>query len=254
MSSTSPEGAAPKQQERRVAIVGSAPSSMMQAPYDDPSWEIWGLAWRQDMPRCDMYFDIHALTSDRKHILGNSVAEYIAVMKQRNKPHMLQEEVEGFEHSIRYPLVEVLQDLRERTHGQFDGKYLSCSIAYMLAYAMYCRYPVIALYGVDLIDDTEYVYQRPNMEYLIGIATAHGHKVEIPDNCALLGPSWLYGYSTPPHQQSQGAITEEILKNRIEQYQKKKDHYVAALHTADGAIQECQQLIQMLKHVRRGVK
>ena len=247
MSSTSPEL---PNTPKKVALIGSAASTKDLAPYNDTSWEIWGLAWRNDYPRCDVHFDIHPLTSDRKHILGSSIKEYVEVMRRRGTLHYLHGDA-GLANATAYPLVQMVQWLKEKTHGQFDGKYLSCSIAYMLVFAMYSGAREIAIYGVDLIDDTEYVYQRPNLEYLIGIATTLGFQITIPKGCALMGPSWLYGYESPPS--TDGPINQKILVDRLNQYKQQREKHLAALYTTDGAIQECQQLLDMLKHVRRGV-
>ena len=49
--------------------------------------------------------------------------------------------------------------------------------AYMLALAIYEGVDKVGIWGVDLHCDSEYSYQRPNMEYLIGLARGRGMKV-----------------------------------------------------------------------------
>src|SRR5580658_1312405 len=55
----------PQQTEKpnplKVALVGTAPSSRMMAPYNDPSWTIWGCSPGNMgiMPRVDAWFEIH---------------------------------------------------------------------------------------------------------------------------------------------------------------------------------------------------
>jgi hypothetical protein len=65
--------------------------------------------------------------------------------------------------------------------------YLESSIAYMVAQALLELKPVdrIAIFGVDLHCESEYAYQRPNLEYLIGLARGKGIKVYIPPQSAL---------------------------------------------------------------------
>jgi hypothetical protein len=66
------------------------------------------------------------------------------------------------------------------------GAYWNSSIAYMLALAIHEGAEEIAIYGVDMKGDDEYGYQKPNMEYLIGLAIGRGIKVTIPDASPLL--------------------------------------------------------------------
>ena len=92
-------------------------------------------------------------------------------------------------------------------HSAFGGitKQFESSIAYPLAMAIWCSCartingdtPLkIELYGVDMAADSEYNYQRPNMQYLIGYARALNIPIYLPDNCSLFSSQWkgkLYG-------------------------------------------------------------
>ena len=52
---------------RQVAIVGLAPSTHDDAPYEDPDWEVWGLPWDNDRyPYFNRLFDIHPLECIRE--------------------------------------------------------------------------------------------------------------------------------------------------------------------------------------------
>jgi len=66
--------------------------------------------------------------------------------------------------------------------------YIESSIAWMMAQAMLELEPGdrIGIWGVDLHCESEYAYQRPNLEYLIGLARGMGIKVFIPPQSALL--------------------------------------------------------------------
>ena len=70
--------------------------------------------------------------------------------------------------------------------AQTIGKdYWNSSIAYMMALAIHEGAEQISIYGVDMDGTDEYSYQRPNMEYLIGIARGKGIRVYIPHQSAL---------------------------------------------------------------------
>ena len=51
--------------KRKIAIIGTAPSSVKLAPYDDPTWEIWALkVW--NIQRWDVFFEVHEATEGVK--------------------------------------------------------------------------------------------------------------------------------------------------------------------------------------------
>ena len=64
----------------------------------------------------------------------------------------------------------------------------------MIALAIYEKYDVIELYGVDMSVDTEYSVQRPSVEYWLGIAKGKGIKTYVPTGSTLLKSFGRYGY------------------------------------------------------------
>ncbi len=95
--------------------------------------------------------------------------------------------------SIEYPLRRVLYDVVK------DKEYIVGTANYAMAYAIYTgKYDVINLYGVELNSWEEWAYQRPNAEYLIGIAEGRGMEVNVVEGSedGLLTPprGIMYGY------------------------------------------------------------
>jgi hypothetical protein len=87
-----------------------------------------------------------------------------------------------------------------------EDRYFTCSVAYMLAYAIWSRrYDVIELVGVDLYTKTEYQNQRPCVEFYTGWAGGSGIDVFVPRASALLSRPWLYGYEEPSEEVYQNA-------------------------------------------------
>jgi hypothetical protein len=86
--------------------------------------------------------------------------------------------------SVRYPIEEVID---------LVGQYLTSSASYMIALAILMGYKQMALFGFEMSHDSEYGYQKPSAEYLIGFAKGKGIEVLIPPNCALLRAN-LYAY------------------------------------------------------------
>jgi hypothetical protein len=50
------------------------------------------------------------------------------------------------------------------------------------------------VYGVTMKAGDEYGYQRPNAEFLIGLARGKGIKVHLPENCSLCKYQGDLGY------------------------------------------------------------
>jgi len=228
---------------KKVAIVGSASSSAEGAPWKDPEFEIWSLAWRI-VERGDRYFDMHKLGPHRKNVQPN----YERHLSLLNATVYLQEVHPDIPNSVRYPIEDVIQMLSD-VDPYAEGDYFASSVAFMLALAIYEQFEEIHLYGIDLLTDSEYSHQRPNAEYLIGLARGMGRRVFVPKESAMLKFSYRYGYDDLP---SVGALKPEILQERLNQYQAKHRHAIAEMYTADGAAQECRQLLQLLKFHDRG--
>ena len=151
----------------KVAIIGLAPSTRADAPWGDPSWEKWGLPWDAAkwglMQRHFEMHDwrlLHGPHSRRASDYDQRLQDCKCLYTQEN-----------------YPLEAVAESI-----GQ---AYWNSSIAYAMALAIHEHASEIAIYGVDMDGSDEYAYQRPNMEYLIGVARGKGIKVFVPPQSAL---------------------------------------------------------------------
>lgn len=233
-----------KTRPKIVLIVGSASSTLDETPWDNPDVEIWGLAWRK-LQRCDVYFDMHPIGPGRKNVPPN----YLKWLSDLKKPIFTQEKIANVRNSIRYPIEQVIEALGPKLDPYSSGDYFASSIGYMLGLAIIDVFEEIHMYGIDLITDSEYSYQRPNTEYLIGVARGLGKKVYIPPNAALCKFSHRYGYEKPPPE---GIITTDMMKERIKEYDNKWQKAMAEFYTSDGARQESRQILEILAHKERG--
>lgn len=156
----------------KVAIVGLSPSTHNQAPWLDPEWEIWGLPWDEGYwVHMNRHFEMHDMQLlQSEH--SKRPEGYMERLKECNA-YMQEEYFPGVR---RYPFEEVA----ETTCG-----YWNSSIAYAMALAIHEGAEEIGIYGVDMKGDDEYGYQKPNMEYLVGLARGKGIKVHIPDESPL---------------------------------------------------------------------
>jgi hypothetical protein len=150
----------------KVAIVGLAPSTHEKAPWGDSTWEKWGLPWDTAWPFMQRHFEMHD-----ERLLNSEHSKRSADYQDRLK------DCATLYTQKNYPFEEVAKSI-----GQ---AYWNSSIAYAMALAIHEKAEEIGIYGVDMDGTDEYAYQRPNMEYLIGIARGKGINVYVPKESSL---------------------------------------------------------------------
>lgn len=166
---------------RKVAIIGRCYSTRADAPWNDSSWEIWALAW-DPLPVVHRIFETH---KNFRNYLGTQEDGdwHVGGLRMVKVPVYMLDKQGDIPMSVRYPMEDVTKIIGKTAVGT---PYLESSIAYMIALALHERVDRIGIWGVDLHCDSEYAYQRPNLEYLIGLARGMGIKVYIPPQSALL--------------------------------------------------------------------
>lgn len=176
------EGAEVSPAVKRIALIGSAPSSVGLAPYGDPSWTIWGCSPGAvpHVKRVDAWFEMHPLPQP------DISPDYIAWMAQLDRPLYMVEAVEGLAKSVTYPRVEM-----EAKYGPY---FFTSSLSWMFALALEENPQEIGLWGVDMSATEEWGYQRSGCHYFVMLAKARGIKVTVPPESDLLQPPSPYGY------------------------------------------------------------
>jgi hypothetical protein len=196
--------------QRAVSIVGFASSSRGQAPYNDPGHEIWTMnhAPLSFIPTWHVLFELHTLEHLQKvSSHGTEASPYMKWLSEQPGPEdpkhcpiYMQQHHDSIPASVAIPREEMNAWFAERggnIKGCFAGDYYTSTISYMLALAIMQGREEIHLYGIDLLQDEEYAYQRPGCEYLVGFARGMGIKVYIPEQSALCAANYVYGYSEP---------------------------------------------------------
>ncbi len=247
---TEPIPIVPVERKKKVAIVGFASSSRGQAPYDDPAFEIHTMnhAPLSFIPKWDVLFELHTLEHlQRISSHGTEPSPYLNWLKEQpgpeaesHHPIYMQQHHDSIPASVQIPREEMNAWFAERggnVKGCFSGDYYTSTISYMLALAIMQGREEIHLYGIDLLQDEEYAYQRPGAEYLIGFARGMGIKVYIPEQSALCSANYVYGYSEP----ASGFANLTPLIDYIDDKAKISDVNVAKAkqdaHTFHGALQ-----------------
>ena len=174
----------------KVAILGFV-QHFKQAPFDDPSFEIWGLNELYDhISRWDRWFEIHDRTvyeNDR-----NRTSVHVEKLKLMKCPVFMQRHWDDIPTSVEYPMAAICNMFANPCPEA--RPYLTNSITYELLLAIAEGFKEIHVYGVDMAHDSEYSQQRPSCEWAIGVAQGRGIKVYIPAESDLLKTMYLYGY------------------------------------------------------------
>ena len=181
-----------KTKVKKVAIIGTA-MTYKDAPFDDPSWEIWGLNDHWNMlPRATRWFE----AQDRDHCSKAPVSHNPAMtrydwLKKCPIPLYMPDHYDDAPMSIAYPLEQVQDYVCDL--DPMGRNYFTNSVAYMIALAIYEGFDVIHLYGVDMAVGSEFNNQRPSCEFWCGIAKGKGIELYIPVQSDLLKTMEMYG-------------------------------------------------------------
>lgn len=191
----------------KIALVGTAPSSRMLAPYNDRSWTIWGCSPgnMNVIPRVDAWFEVHGTNLHEPE--NKTFAEaYINWMKGMQCPLFMQDQ------KVCPNAISIPKDDLVREFGPF---FFTSSFAWMMAMAIRAGAQEIALYGIDMASRDEYIVQRPGAYYFFMEGSKRGIKMWAPDESDIMQPPGLYGYSdVTPFGRKLRARREE-LKERL---------------------------------------
>ena len=202
---------------KRVAILGTAPT-WTWCPWQDKSLEIWGLndAYLLGIPRADRWYDLHPFHEMHFRPAGQRVVQahevpigaylrpegHLDWLKTRPIPVFLAEKRADYPTSVAFPKAELLawyapfwpMRLTRRKTIEPGPDYEVSSPAWMLMQAIAEGYQEIHIYGIHLATEWEYMYQRPNFEFLIGFAAGRGIKVLLPKAAPICRASHRYAF------------------------------------------------------------
>lgn len=191
----------------KIAILGSAPSSIRLAPFADASWEIWGCSpgVYPVAHRVNAWFELHRWEPP---VLGRAdqqkpwfSPEYCGWMAQQKLVWMY-DKVPEIPGSRSFPYKELI--------AKYGNYFFTSSIAWMLAMAIEAilehrktrkaeEPDSIGMWGVDMAANEEYADQRPGCQFFVQIAASLGINMVIPPESDLMAPPILYGIDESSH-------------------------------------------------------
>jgi hypothetical protein len=226
----------------KIAICGTEEHTLDQCPWDDKSWKIWGLAHRRNhYKRSDVLFEMHHRTTWKENPEFEGYLEW------------LDEEDRGVNVYTRWPdeYPACKHFLLENAIKLMGREYFASSFSYILAMAIMDGATEIALYGIGLTAEDEYQYQRPNAEYLLGLAQGMGIKITIAKGSALLNLPYVYGDGKPMTSPLIGQYEARLESIQLASFKLKSDH-LRDLSQLEGAEHEIIEILKSLKDVDRG--
>lgn len=210
---------------RRICIVGYAQETRELANNLPDDIELWGMNVNHKfMKRWDRWFQLHPPVWKGRPFYGRSM-EHIEFLKTCKVPLYMRYPTPEFPTTIEYPLQEVYANVGRR--------YLTSTVANMIGLALLEGVDEIRVYGVNLASNSEYVEQRPCIEWLLGLAEGRGIKVDIPEDAPI-----FKGSEYP------GEIGEDpwIAQTRLDSKRQTYNKYWARVHSAAGAIEALKML------------
>jgi len=191
----------------KVALVGSAPSSNLLAPFADPSWKIWACSPDNagKLPRVDLWFELHGDLGWPEY--QHWAVPYLAWLNEQSFPVYAQDQ-SFIARATTFPKPELIR--------RFGCYFFTSSFAWMIAYAIAEGATDIGLFGIDMSTDDEYLRQRPGFQHFLMLAMSMGIKIMAPNESDILQPSPLYGYSVATPIGRKLEVRKKELHARIE--------------------------------------
>ncbi len=220
---------------KNVAIVGFTPHRNL-TPFENDEWEIWGLNDLYiDMPAVPnsrlRWFQLHPwaegrpvqsaidLTAGPHHPRDPSHVQWLETAASQCRVYLMEERKE-VPSGIVYPYEDV--------YKYFGKKYFTNSITYMIGLAIMEGFEKIAVYGVDMMvaggAGSEYGYQRPSCEWLLGWAMAKlgPENVIIPVESDLLATAYTYADEYGSDYRMKMRYEQEEVNKRLAQIRNTK--------------------------------
>lgn len=213
----------------KVALIGTAPSSRLLAPFADPSWKIWACSPgnMNMLPRVDLWFELHGnLLWPECKSYGEP---YIEWLKRQTFPVYMQDQ-RYVESALVFPKDEMVKE--------FGKDFFTSSFAWMMAYAIHQGAKEIALYGIDMASRDEYILQRPGFYFFRHIAQQRGIKVFAPHESDIMQSPGLYGYSEVTPFGRKILAREQEIKDRVQQMKAQRDQLNHNVTYLEGAIED----------------
>lgn len=238
----------------KIALLGTAPSSMRKAPFGDPEWKIFGCSpgLYPFASRLDAWFELHRWEPP---VIGKPdqqvpwfTPEYVAWMGQLQCPVWMIRPVGEVPNSRAIPA----QSLVDK-YGHF---FFTSSLAWMSAMAIEAilenrqrvkdgvepnvKGPdVIGYFGVDMAaDEEQYTGQKAGCQFFATLAASMGIEIQVPPESDLMVPRPLYGLCEETHRHIKLLARNKELMSQKAQLEQAVQNATMNLHHVNGALDD----------------
>jgi len=222
----------------KIALIGSAPSSLHLGPFTNPDWKIWGcspgaaLSIRPETGahRCkiDSWFELHRYEPHQSWFHPG----YQRFLSELECPLFMIEHIAQFPNSFPYPY----EQIKSIYHPLAP---FTSTFAWMFALAI--QQPgieEIGLWGVDMAATEEYSLQLPGAHHWIMECDKRGIKVTTPMESDLLNPLPEYGFQEVSHKYAKFQARAYELAGRQRDCETNIENRAAELRFLAGAVKE----------------
>lgn len=169
---------------RKIAIVGTCPSSCALALELPDDWELWVCsAGNEGYPRVDAWFELHG-DLDFSWERGR-FAKHIEWVNAQDFP-LYAQRLDLFPRAMEFPIEDVCK--------AFGVSFFTSQPALMMAHAILQNPEAIGLFGLDMAARSEYAGQKPAILHFARVCQERGIKVMAPPESEVLMPPPIYGY------------------------------------------------------------
>lgn len=239
---------------RKIGILGTSKSTLPLAPLQDESWEFWTLGqnWQllYNTPgNITRHFEMHDLnegwarwrTPHKTFLSDTQTPVYLQALDPEKCPA-----------GVEYPLDAVMESV--------NSDYFTCTISYMLAIAIHEHVDELGIWGCDLEQSSavhdEYKWQRPSVEYFLGMAQGMGIKVHTPKEGSLCKTMSMYAYQTHGGKDSSKELLmldrkEVELRTRLAEYEQQHQQHANEISTINMQANHLKGALEMATYMRR---
>lgn len=177
--------------------------------------------WVLKPPRADRWFDLHPFdkmhfATHGKKVVATDVpagyfvrpAGHLEWLRQQSIPVYVQDaKALGSPSARTFPKAEVEAAV---------GPHFASSPAWMLGLALLEGVTELHIFGIHLATQWEYLKQKPNLAFLLGLAAGRGVKIVLPKAAPLLRESHQYAYQPDPD------LPKVVIQKRMAHLQQQK--------------------------------
>ena len=232
----------------KIALLGTAPSSMALAPFKDPSWAIWacspGAYSICAQNRSDVWFEPHRWLPTPPGQFGAPGTkpwfspEFHTFLAAHKGPVFMSLPQASIPTSVRIPFEQLIE--------KYGPYFWTSTIAYMIAMAIDVLAPraaagekvAIGLWGIDMAATEEWSYQRPGCQHFIGLAQSLGIEIVLPAESDLMRPPTMYGVGELNPRHVRLASRKAEVEAQIAQLTAQHDEIIKRTMLLKGALGE----------------